>query len=112
MWPPSRAQSARQRLSFLACRAGRLSLPQEASVSTWNDPPGGFHPISASDYLPRAQLAGIQLQRLQSVVSLAYDRQALFRRRMDERGLAPDSITSLADLSKPVSYTHLRAHET
>jgi phenylacetate-CoA ligase len=69
-------------------------------VSTWNDPPGGFHPISAPDYLPRAQLAGIQLQRLQSVVSLACDRQALFRRRMDERGLAPDSITSLTDIAK------------
>ncbi len=69
-------------------------------MSTWNDPPGGFHPISAPDYLPRAQLAGIQLQRLQSVVSLAYDRQALFHRRMDERGLAPDSITSLTDIAK------------
>jgi phenylacetate-CoA ligase len=69
-------------------------------VSTWNDPPGGFHPISAPDYLPREQLAAIQLQRLQSVVSLAYDRQALFRGRMDERGLTPASIASLADIAK------------
>jgi phenylacetate-CoA ligase len=69
-------------------------------VSTWNDPPGGFHPISAPDYLPRAQLAGIQLQRLQSMVSLAYDRQALFRGRMEERGLTPASIASLADIAK------------
>ncbi len=69
-------------------------------MSTWNDPPGGFHPISAPDYLPRAQLAGIQLQRLQSVVSLAYDRQALFRGRMEERGLTPASIASLADIAK------------
>ena len=69
-------------------------------MSTWNDPPGGFHPISAPDYLPRAQLAGIQLQRLQSMVSLAYDRQALFRGRMEERGLTPASIASLADIAK------------
>jgi phenylacetate-CoA ligase len=69
-------------------------------VSTWNDPPGGFHPISAPDYLPREQLAAIQLQRLQSVVSLAYDRQALFRGRMDERGLTAASIASLADIAK------------
>ena len=69
-------------------------------MSTWNDPPGGFHPISAPDYLPRAQLAGIQLQRLQSVVSLAYDRQALFRGRMEERGLTPAPIASLADIAK------------
>ena len=69
-------------------------------MSTWNDPPGGFHPISAPDYLPREQLAAIQLQRLQSVVSLAYDRQALFRGRMDERALTPASIASLADIAK------------
>ena len=69
-------------------------------MSTWNDPPGGFHPISAPDYLPREQLAAIQLQRLQSVVSLAYDRQALFRGRMDERGLTAASIASLADIAK------------
>jgi phenylacetate-CoA ligase len=68
-------------------------------VSTWNDPPGGFHPISAPDFLPREQLAGIQFQRLQSVVSLAYDRQALFHDRMVERGLTPASIRSLADIA-------------
>ncbi|MGD0249161.1 MAG: phenylacetate--CoA ligase, partial [Candidatus Limnocylindrales bacterium] len=69
-------------------------------VSTWNDPPGGFHPVSAPDYLPREQLARLQLQRLQSVVSLAYERVALFRSRMEERGLTPASITSLGDLVK------------
>jgi phenylacetate-CoA ligase len=69
-------------------------------VSTWNDPPGGFHPVSTPDYLPRPQLAEIQLQRLRSVVSLAYEKVALFRSRMDERGLAPASITALADLGK------------
>ena len=68
-------------------------------MSTWNDPPGGFHPISAPDFLPREQLAGIQFQRLQSVVSLAYDRQALFHDRMVERGLTPASIRSLADIA-------------
>jgi phenylacetate-CoA ligase len=69
-------------------------------VSTWNDPPGGFHPISAPDYLPREQLARIQLQRLQSVVSRAFERVPLTRSRMDERGLTPASIGSLSDISK------------
>ncbi len=69
-------------------------------MSTWNDPPGGFHPVSAPDYLPREQLSGVQLQRLQSVVARAYDRVALFRSRMDERGLTPASIASLADIAK------------
>ncbi len=36
-------------------------------MSLWNDPPGGFHPVSAPDYLPRARLQEIQLQRLRSV---------------------------------------------
>ncbi len=73
-------------------------------MSTWNDPPGGFHPISAPDYLPREQLSGVQLQRLQSVVARAYDRVALYRSRMDERGITPASIASLADIAK-LSFT-------
>jgi phenylacetate-CoA ligase len=66
----------------------------------WNDPPGGFHPVSAPDFLPRPQLEAIQLQRLQSVVTRAYDKVALFRSRMDGRGLTPGSMGSLADISK------------
>ncbi|MGZ6268863.1 MAG: phenylacetate--CoA ligase family protein, partial [Candidatus Limnocylindrales bacterium] len=69
-------------------------------VSTWNDPPGGFHPVSAPDYLPRAQLAAVQLQRLQSVVTRAYDRVALYRSRMDERGLKPAGFTSLSEIAR------------
>jgi phenylacetate-CoA ligase len=68
-------------------------------VSTWNDPPGGFHPISAPDYLPRPQLAGIQLQRLQSVVTRAYERVPLFHSRLQERGLKPASIGSLTEIA-------------
>ncbi len=68
-------------------------------MSPWNDPPGGFHPASAPDYLPRARLAEVQLQRLQAVVSRAYERVAIFRRRMVERGLAPDDVRGLPDLS-------------
>ena len=68
-------------------------------MSTWNDPPGGFHPISAPDFLPREQLTRIQLQRLQSVVTRAFDRVPLFRTRMEERGLAPASVASLDDIA-------------
>ena len=69
-------------------------------MSTWNDPPGGFHPISAPDFMPRKQLAAIQLQRLQSVVARAYDRVPLMRTRLDERGLTPASVTSLDDIAR------------
>jgi phenylacetate-CoA ligase len=77
-----------------------VSPQEEAVVSIWNDPPGGFHPISAPDYLPREQLVTIQLQRLQSVVTRAFDRVALMKTRMQERGLTPASIKSLADIAK------------
>ena len=69
-------------------------------MSTWNDPASGFHPISAADYLPRPRLEELQLQRLRSTVTLAYTRVEHFRKRMTERGLAPDDIGSLADLAR------------
>ncbi|HEX7492550.1 MAG TPA: phenylacetate--CoA ligase [Candidatus Limnocylindrales bacterium] len=69
-------------------------------MSTWNDPPGGFHPISAPDFMPRKQLAALQLQRLQSVVARAYDRVPLMRSRLDERGLTPADVTSLDDIAR------------
>lgn len=66
----------------------------------WNDADGAFHPASAPDYLPLAQLRQVQLQRLQAVVQRAYDRVALFRQRMDERGLTPQDIRALSDLAR------------
>ena len=69
-------------------------------MSTWNDPPGGFHPASVRDYLPRERLAQLQLQRLRAVVGRAFERVAIFRRRLEERGLTPASITRLEDLAR------------
>jgi phenylacetate-CoA ligase len=72
---------------------------QEVAMAHWNDPPGGFHPASVPDYLPRARLEALQLQRLRSVVTRAHERVAFFRHRMEERGLTPASIRELSDLS-------------
>ena len=66
----------------------------------WNDAPGGFHPASAPDFLPRRELEQLQLGRLRSVVARAYERVPLFRRRMEERGLAPDALRALEDLGR------------
>ncbi len=68
-------------------------------VELWNDLAGSFHPDSAPDYLPIPQLRALQLQRLQATVQRAYERVELFRRRMDERGVKPAHILSLADIS-------------
>ena len=65
----------------------------------WNDPPGGFHPASAPDFLPVAQLRAVQLQRLKATVQRAYDHVELFRSRMEERKLRPDGIRALEDVA-------------
>jgi len=62
-----------------------------------HDAGGSFHPASAPDFLPPAQLRALQLHRLQVIVKRAYDHVALFRARMDERGIKPDHIQSLQD---------------
>ena len=69
-------------------------------MTRWNDPPGGFLPVSAPDYLPRPQLEAVQLQRLQAVVTRAFEHQELFRDRMEAAGLKPTDVTGLADLAR------------
>jgi phenylacetate-CoA ligase len=61
---------------------------------------GDIHPASACDYVPVARLRDIQLRRLRAMVRLAYNNVALFRQRMDERDLTPDSVRDLTDLAK------------
>ena len=56
--------------------------------------------LSALDYVQQDYLRELQLQRLRKIVRHAYDNVALFRSRMDERGLKPDDVKTLADLSK------------
>ncbi|HOC69207.1 MAG TPA: phenylacetate--CoA ligase [Candidatus Hydrogenedentes bacterium] len=64
----------------------------------WHDGGCTFHPVSAPDYLPTAQLRQLQLHRLQAVVQRSYDNVALFRHRMEELGLAPWDIQQLEDI--------------
>ena len=66
----------------------------------WNDTGQGFHPVSAPDYLPAAQLRELQLRRLKAVVERAYEHVPLFRERMNERDLTPARIESLSDVSR------------
>jgi phenylacetate-CoA ligase len=61
---------------------------------------GVFHPLSAPDFLPLPQLRDLQLQRLKAIVQRAYDGVALFRKRMDERGLTPKDVQALDDIAR------------
>lgn len=60
----------------------------------------GFHPVSAADYLPRQQLEELQLRRLQEMVGLAWQHQALTRQRMEELNVTPDDIKALEDVAR------------
>lgn len=48
--------------------------------------------------LGRADLAALQLRRLQVTVRRAYDKVEFYRRRMDEQGVRPEDIRSLDDI--------------
>jgi phenylacetate-CoA ligase len=65
---------------------------------SWEETGGAFHPASAPDYVPLAQMRQLQFQRLRSVVRRAYDHVELFRQRLDERKFAPDGLGTLADI--------------
>ena len=59
-----------------------------------------FHPASAPDYLPTPLLRQLQLERLRAIVQRAYDNVEFFRKQMEERGVAPEDMQSLDDISR------------
>jgi phenylacetate-CoA ligase len=50
--------------------------------------------------MPREQLEALQLQRLQATMRRVYDNVPLYRAKFDEAGVGPESVTSLADLTR------------
>ncbi|MFW6065295.1 MAG: phenylacetate--CoA ligase family protein [Planctomycetota bacterium] len=69
-------------------------------IEQWNDSPGGFHPASTPDYLPREQLRDLQLRRLRGVVRRTYDHVEPYRKKLDDAGVGPDDLKSLDDLAR------------
>lgn len=66
----------------------------------WNDIHGDVHPFSAMDFLPREQMRALQSQRLREIVKLSYAKVPLYRTRMDELGVGPEDIETIADIAK------------
>jgi phenylacetate-CoA ligase len=58
------------------------------------------HPLSVPDYTPLDELRALQLRRLQTVVTRAWNHVELFRSRMEDRGITPEDIRSLDDIAK------------
>ena len=50
--------------------------------------------------MPRKEMEKLQLERLKAQVARVYEKVPFYRQAFQERGLTPDSITSLRDLSK------------
>lgn len=59
-----------------------------------------IHPDSYADFLTPDELQRIQLCRLQATVRASYENVPLVRQRMDDRGLTPEHIRTLADLAQ------------
>ncbi len=66
----------------------------------WNDIHGDVHPFSAMDFLPREQMRALQSQRLREIVKLSYAKVPLYKARMDELGVKPEDIETIADIAK------------
>ncbi|NOQ45631.1 MAG: phenylacetate--CoA ligase, partial [Desulfobulbaceae bacterium] len=56
--------------------------------------------VEELETLPRQGLESIQLKRLQALVHRVYEKVAPYRVKMNEAGVKPDDIQSLADLHK------------
>ena len=59
-----------------------------------------FHPASSPDYVPLEQLRALQSRRLKEVVCRAYQNVPFYQRKMDELGVTPEDIHSIADVVK------------
>ncbi len=55
---------------------------------------------SKEETLSRQEIEKIQLERLQETVSRVYDKVPAYRKKMDEKGVKPQDIKTLNDLSK------------
>jgi phenylacetate-CoA ligase len=54
----------------------------------------------AAETMPRAELAALQLHRLQQTVTRAYDKVPHVRRKLDAAGVNPEQIRTLADIER------------
>jgi phenylacetate-CoA ligase len=73
----------------------REPMSRELETSVHN-----CHPASVPDYTSLDELRALQLERLKAVVERSWNHVQLFRERMEERNLTPESIRSLDDLAR------------
>src|SRR5882757_5500741 len=54
----------------------------------------------AAETMPRDELAALQLRRLKTSLTHAYERVPHFRRKFDESGVTSDGLHTLADIAR------------
>ncbi len=55
---------------------------------------------SKEETLPREEIEALQLERLKETVARVYEKVPPYRKKMDDAGIKPEDIKSLADLAK------------
>jgi len=60
----------------------------------------GYYFQREVETLPREKLAALQLERLRTTVTNAYEHVPMHRARLDAAGISPDGLVSLADLER------------
>ena len=53
-----------------------------------------------AETMPRAELAALQLRRLQILIQRVYDRVPFYRRTLDRAGVGPEQVRTLDDLRR------------
>ena len=70
--------------------------PKAAASPFWNE---------LTETLPRERLDALHLVRVQALLRHAYDHTAFYRKKLDDAGIKPDDIRSLADFKTRVPLT-------
>jgi phenylacetate-CoA ligase len=70
------------------------------SYCSEHDDSGRRHLTSRPDFVSISELRELQSSRLREVVRRTYDNVALFRERMDQRGLTPQGIGSVDEIAR------------
>ena len=78
-------------LAVAGARRSQTTMGQGAGVPIWDE---------QGETMSRDRLEALQVERLRRTVAACYEGVPLYRAALDERGIGPADITSLADLTR------------
>jgi phenylacetate-CoA ligase len=78
-------------LAVAGARRSQTTMGQGAGVPIWDE---------QGETMSRDRLEALQVERLRQTVAACHERVPLYRAALDERGIGPADITSLADLTR------------